>query len=323
MNSNDQKNDDLTGIKFIGPARQRWLRDKFQVRTYRDLAELSVEAIESQLAADGKPFAESEIEVWLAEAADLAAEAEAEEEARATEAEPEEPVAGGQVNKSKNAEGWESVGIFVVNIRARTVEGREEYRTEVSIHENGEQEKSEEWPGLEGDLSFQWMLEQAGLEPVPTAVQPADAQPEEALPKAETEGEAEVKVTKIQVFQPPEAKEALVSSEGGELLQEKLKVGEPFSLAVHFSLSGDGAPSIVKQQATYRARVVANEVDTKVGTHLGDTDPESLVEGSLDYSVRTPEATLDPGVYRLWALVTVQAANTVPNFLEAPLITVV
>ena len=90
------------------------------------------------------------------------------------------------------------------------------------------------------------MLEQAGLEPVPTAVQPADAQPEEALPKAETEGEAEVKVTKIQVFQPPEAKEALASSEGGESLQEKLKVGEPFSLAVHFSLSGDGAQSPMK-----------------------------------------------------------------------------
>ncbi|MCK4471724.1 MAG: hypothetical protein KAW49_08045, partial [Anaerolineae bacterium] len=73
MNSSYREDEDLTVIKGIGPARQQWLRESFNVRTYGDLAVLSADEIESRLKAEGRIASRSEIEQWIARAQELAA----------------------------------------------------------------------------------------------------------------------------------------------------------------------------------------------------------------------------------------------------------
>ena len=112
----------------------------------------------------------------------------------------------------------------------------------------------------------------------------------------------------------------VVRSEDGTL---SLSAGKPFSLGVHFSIAGEAARAIAKKQKTYRLQIVANEYEKKEGTDLGDSEPVQLTAGVIDYEVMSPEASLAAGNYRLWAMLTVQAPNVVPNFLEVPSITVV
>jgi hypothetical protein len=335
MNSSNEEYDDLRRIKFIKEATEQWLRDRLQVRTYRDLAKLSVDEIEQQRKADGKSVpSRSNIEAFIAEAAVLADEAEEEEEeeeekekeeAVAEVAAPAEPVASEPADSPKKDGDWKDYASFMVYFEAREVEGKEEKR--IKVH-HLEKDKSKEFPGITPD-HFLWMLEQAGESltalkvPEPEKWEPSKPEPEEERPVIEPEKEAEVNITEIRVFQPPKAKKPLASSAAGQPLQKELSAGKPFALEVLISLGGEAAQSVANKNATYRARIIANEIDTKEGIHLGDTEPEAFVEGTLDYSVKSPEATLEAGEYGLWVLVTVQAANVLPNFLVIPLIKLV
>lgn len=66
--------DDLTVIKGIGPARQKWLGELFDVHTFGALRSLSSEEAEKVAKKAGKIFPEGEIAVWIARAELLAAE---------------------------------------------------------------------------------------------------------------------------------------------------------------------------------------------------------------------------------------------------------
>ena len=68
MNLSDNSLDDLTMIKGIGPARQRWLKESLDVRTFGDLAALSADEIESRLKADRQIASRETIEAWIAQA---------------------------------------------------------------------------------------------------------------------------------------------------------------------------------------------------------------------------------------------------------------
>jgi diguanylate cyclase (GGDEF)-like protein len=68
----ENPSDRLTKIKGIGPARQQWFRESLNVRTFQDLAVLSVDEIESQLKAANQIAARDKIEQWIIEAQELA-----------------------------------------------------------------------------------------------------------------------------------------------------------------------------------------------------------------------------------------------------------
>jgi len=309
--------DDLTKIKYIGPKLQSWLREKLQIRTYKDLAALSVEEIQEQLRADGTPVAEFKIKSWINQARELALDAEEEVEAMPAIGEPAGSRTGGRSAKLKKAGDWKEFASFMVYFESREINGEREKRIKVS---HLEEDKSAVWTELTAE-HFLWMLDQAGEGPYPAASQQTSGEqpePEETQPIAE----AKVKVSEIRLYQPAKAKKPLATS-NGKSKEQKIKAGKPFALEVLFSIGGEAAESVVKQGATYSAQIVAKETKTKVGTDLGGSQPEALVKGTFDYSVRMPEMTLDPGVHQLWAMVKVRAQNTIPNFLEGPLVEVV
>lgn len=298
MNRKNRAYDNLIEIKYIGPKMQSWLREKLHVRTYQDLADLSVEQIQAQLLADKKTVAERNIEAWIKQAKELALEAKAESE----------------VDLPKKARDWEEYASFMVYFEGREVSGKREKRVKVFHIES---DKSRVWPELTAE-HFVWMLELAGEGPFPVTSRQQD---EEQVEIEKPTEEVQVKINQIRLFQPPEAKKPVAVS-NGKIEQHTLKAGEPFSLEVFFSLVGEAVASIVKQHATYSVQVVAKDTHKKEGAELGNLEPKALSEGKFEYRVRMPETTLDSGEHRLWALVSVQAANTVPNFLEGPSIKV-
>jgi len=307
MNKNDREYDDLTVIKYVGPKLQSWLRENLQVRTYRDLAALTVEQIQTQLSADKKTVAKLRIETWIAQAGELALKAEEKEAANPALVEPIVPP-----SVPKKAGNWKEYASFMVYFEAREVNGEREKRIAVS---HLEVDKSDAWSELTSE-PYLWMIDQAGERPfsgVPHMPSLEQAESDEAVPAEK----AEVKVTQVRLFQPPEAKKPLVTS-NGKPVQQELSAGKPFALEVLFSLAGKGAESIVKQEPTYSIQVLSKEVDTKEGVDLVGSKPEALVKGVFEYNVKMPQVTLDPGLHQLWAMVAVQADNTVPNFMEGP-----
>lgn len=285
-----REGNDLTVIRGIGLARQRWLSESFNVRTFRDLAALSAEEIESRLKAEGQIASRSEIEQWIARAQELAA-------------------AAGEGD-------WKPFASFVVEFQAREVEGRAEERR-TAIHYM-EADKSETWPGIESDQLCQWMLDQVGEK---VQREPEEGPPVEARPA--TVPSVTVEITQIQAFQPPQNETPSAIGQAGRPFQGFVRSSEPFALKASFVLTGLAAPDTTKRQITYSAQFHAYNLSTGERTHMGDTSPDTLAEGESSYKAVLPEATLQPGVYRLWVLATLQGAPPTVGYLEVPMLQVV
>ena len=312
MNRKNRAYDDLTKIKYIGPKLQSWLREKLNVQTYSDLANLSTGRIQMQLKADKKSVVNYKLEIWLEEAKELASsESVVEEPNEFCNSQHHNKLRKGN-DKKTNASDWREYASFMVYFEAREVNGKQEKHIKVSYLEG---DKSKVWKELTAE-HFLWMLNQAGEGPFLNLSMIED-QPELEKTEIVEEEKAEVKVNQIRLYQPPEAKKPLAVS-NDKSKHPNINAGEPFTLEVNFSLDGEAAKSIVEQQASFNVQAIAHETKTKLGTDLGISQPELFVDGTFEYSIRTPEATLSPGEHQLWSIVTVQAANAIPSFLEGP-----
>lgn len=124
--------DDLTKIKGIGPARQKWFVEAFAVSNFTDLAALSVDEIETRLKADGRSASRSEIEEWLVQANTLAGE--------------------------KN---WKTLATFVVNYQANQLpDGNLEFQTTAHFIEK---DKNKVWSEIQQEQICEWMQNQFEL----------------------------------------------------------------------------------------------------------------------------------------------------------------
>jgi len=314
LNSSDRESNDLTVIKGIGPARQRWLKESFNVRTFHDLAVLSADEIESRLKAEGQVIARSEIDQWIVQAWELAAANLSSQQA----VESADAKAERNTNSPAGEGEWQPLASFVVEFQARKVEGRaEEQRT--TVH-HMEADKGEKWPGIEGEQLCQWMLDQVGervrREPEPIEEPPVEARPAAAPP-------VKLEITQVQAFQPPQAETPSAIGEAGRPFLGFARSNEVFALEASFALAGPAAVEIAKEQVTYRAQFYAYTLSTGATIHLGDTEPDTLVESKLSYTALLPVATLQPGIYRLRVLATLQGTPPIVGYLEMPLLQVV
>lgn len=340
MKLSDRAHDDLTVIKGIGPARQRWLEESLAVRTFEDLAALSVDEIESRLKADKQIASRETIEAWIAQAQERAAIArhaqqptwaaetkEAEEqvkdsaEGNETSSQPvksEEGNDGGKGQSPTGRDGWKPFASFVVEFQERTVEGQAiEYRT--TAH-HMESDTGTNWPGIEREQHCNWMLEQLGdrisREPVKVEHPPQEEPPAQPVPVARLP--MRVEITQIRTFQPPQADNPVGSGKPDLPFEGHIKGNEPFALEILFDLVGEAAADLSEEQAIFRARAYVQDQTTGASTHLGDAEPGNLVKGELAYAATLSELTLPPGTYRLFALLTLQAVSVRPDFVTLP-----
>jgi hypothetical protein len=309
MNAKISKLDDLTIIKGIGPTRQKWLRQAFDVYTYADLAALSPDAIEAQLKAVGRIAPRREIEAWIAQAQTLALSADP----------TLSPEIAAVTDSGIDVNNWKAFASYVVEFQRRTGEAVElpaqQYRTAV---QHMQADIGRTWPGLKARELCAWMLQQVGKN---GKQERAEELP--AAPKPVVETPLQVVINHISVIQLPDVVARLITHENTEPLQGVLKSGEPFALVVTFELTGRGATEAAKRKTLYNVQFYARNLATGASIHLGDSRLNALDIEKDSYTAGMPNASLPPGLYRLWAVVSLHSRPPSAAHIEVPLLHVV
>jgi len=306
--------DDLCTIRGIGPARQRWLRNSFSIRTYQDLAGLPVDQIESQLKADGQIVSRNAIEQWRAEALELAGRAA---EHSSSEQDPRAKPANQVANSIAREDGWEPFASFVIEFQARRAEGKiQETRTAIHHMEN---DTDTHWPGIESRQVCQWMVKQ-----LPAAIREQDQKPQPTLRPARRPAAEKLQITQVRILQPPQSSRPAFRIETGTEFKGAVQGDHPFALEVDFRLDVAAAASKAKSPIECCAQSFAYDVSKHARIALGDTELVALEEGQPGCTLTLPQATLRRGTYRLWVLVTPKATKFVhPDYIEVPALQVI
>jgi hypothetical protein len=303
MTGEKRQTDDLTIIDFIGSTMEKWLQKSFEVYAYADLAALSAEAIEERLKADGKIPDKRKIEMWIEQAATLSATKEVNTAAKQDHIKASENShAARRLVNSGN--GWKESAQFVVYIESRQRNGRTELQTTVH-HIEGNAYQT--WSGIVDDQLCQWIREHIEE----SAVEPADFSELDDTAKP-----VRVVIEKLRLRQPTQ----LVHLAGQAASQppQAVKSKETSVLEIEFSLSGEGVNRLIRQQADYRAKAYALNLDTGAHMQLGSYALGKLGASQATFLAQLPEIQLQPGAYKLWCSVAILAENAKPDLIEAP-----
>ncbi len=347
-------------IPYLGPARKRYLDEWFLVDTVQGLAGLSADDVEAKFKAKGKTVARDKIEKWIAKAQELAgqsspqvtkstdtetggkvnspaekggssqrslesADAKAGKKVKSPaekggssrrSLESADAKAGKKANSPATETEWKSFASFVVVFQVRQPKDQTEEQR-IKVHHK-ESDKHEKWPGIEGEQPWRWMLDQLGekVQQVPQSERLTEVQPAAASPVT-------VEIAQVRVFQRPQAETPIAIGKAGRQFQGFVRSGEPFALEVSFELAGPGAADIVKRQATYSAQFHVRNLTTRAKIFLGDAETAPLVAGVAPYTAMITQESLQPGLYRLQALVTLQSTPPIVGYLKVPMLQVV
>lgn len=324
MNSDRVERDDLTTIPGIGPARQQWLAEAFGVRTYADLAVLSADEIETKLSADGKPYARDEVERWIQEAAEQAAKKEDIDTRPSVE--PSTPVSANSheekvepiATTAPNAgdEQWQRIALFQVEFQRRKPEdAAAEKRTLINYHDI---DKWDEWPYIETEKIGQWIVDQAG-----DKLRPAPEEVPVVKPEPETTVKLSLNVTRVHLYQPVGTEVSLASRKNGRPYFGVVKASHPFTAEVDFEYDKESTAIIREREISYKVQFYAQNRDTGNKLHLGDSKPGQLDGEKATYSASLTGIALPPGRYRVQALVSTDIKDSVPSYVEVPVLEVV
>jgi len=301
MNAKNTKYDDLTSIKGIGQSRPEWLKNMLGVRTYQNLAALSPEKILSQLKSDGMIASQGEVERWIDQARELA----------------------GQKGNS-SPDDWEPFASFVVEFQSRR--GKTEARELCTTIQYMEADKEEMWPGIETERLCHWMRERVNKEVSATGDQfryREDAHetgmkqtitPSRKLPS--------VVVSQVEAFQPPQGVKPSAVSTPGKPFQGFIRSGKLFDLQVSFSIIGLDPGNFQYGKILYVAQFYARELPLGKWIHLGDSDPQTLIEGADKYTAILSGIALPAGMYFLNLLIDIQSKPPLFNYHGVPLLQV-
>lgn len=311
----DAVDDDLTAIKGIGPARQAWLKEVFGIRSYADLAALSVDRIEAALKDEKRAMVtRSDIHDWLVQAKELAAASGATPAKK-----PESPAPSSDEAADIEPEpAWTPFASFVVEYRCREATDPEG-RHQTHIH-HVEGDVSETWQGLQGEALGPWMLEHAQKlaepEPEPEAAASDETDEPDTLDVTLPSGaDVGVQITEVRIRQPNHA-EASSPMGPGEQTFGPIKNMEPFALDADFELIGSDATDLTERAIPFIGQFYARDLATGASIHLGDSIPGGLNAGQLDYRTTLFFARLPAGAYRVHVLVLMQTSPPLPGYVD-------
>ena len=314
MTTDDSKanadGDDLTAIRGIGTARQTWLKEVFGVRSYADLAALSVDRIEAALKDEKRaPVTRSDIQAWLTQATELAS---------TSKTKPEQSPEDAETVDVKKELDWTPFASFVVEYRCREAADPAE-RHQTHLH-HIEGDVSETWQGLQGEALGPWMLDHAQKlaepesRPEPAPVHETDEQDalDMTLP---ADADVRVQVTEVRIRKPDDA-EASSAVGPGQPTFGPIRTMEPFALDADFELTGSGADDLTERSIPFIGQFYARDLATGASIHLGDSIPASLVTGKLGYRATLFFGRLPAGAYRVQVLVIIQTSPPLPGHLD-------
>jgi hypothetical protein len=319
MKTNENRKDDLTKINGIGPVRQKWLQETLAVFSYGDMAALSVDLVEESLKANKKIASHSEIEGWIKKAGELAALTKS--SPSSLESEPE---VSATKDAFQNAEsGWRDVGVFIMKYQSRRMDSGEVKKQilvqHVPVSQNGTWRDDLALPvPIEAEHLNEWMKEQIEVprQPEPTTiVEPVIGAGEENL-------DVQLEITQVRAVQESGLELTFPLGKPFSGIRKSLKAENQFALWVSLKLHGDDASKVTDKNGIYFTRCYAKNLANGERLNLGDSQPESLVAGELDYISVLKNISLVPGAYRLNVIAELRGRQSVMVFLELPLVQV-
>jgi hypothetical protein len=308
MKSSEKTWDDLTKITGIGEARQRWLRESFDIHTFHDLANLSIAQIKEKMKADGLIISRKAIEAWLAQARELAKIA-----SEPVNPSTESPTAGSA--PMPREDGWKPFASFVVEYQSREIDSQGmEYRT---VAHYMEEDVGKEWPAIEGSQLGQWMI--GSIRDKVTLPEEEFELPQAQPTKASPDGKrnAAVKITQVRILQPSNSATPLQLIVPGSPFEFSVLQEKPFTFEINFDLTGLAAEDVARKKIGWRIECKANDPVSGKFSQLCDSGPNSLEEGQYKYKIVLPEISLQQGSYRVWVILNTDDSELVlPDFLQ-------
>ncbi len=255
--------DDLTKIKGIGPARQKWFAESFDVHSFADLAALSVPEVEDRLKADGRSVSHNEIKEWLVQASDLA-----------------------------NEQNWKTLATFVVNYQVcQLPDGDLEFQTTAHYIEK---DKNEEWPEIQGEQVCAWM-ERQFERPEPLS----SGKPQPDLPQKPASKAYQVVAAQVHLRQTPDYDIIVPLAEEDRIFLGHISHEYPFDLQLNFQIQDRTGNEVWLAPQDFQAQCHIHNLgtgDTSV-LELKPDDVENDVRAVQN--VALPELMLAPGIYNL------------------------
>jgi hypothetical protein len=293
-----QPHDNLTLIKGIGPARQKWLGELFAVHTFEALGKLSVEEAEKKAKESGKILAHGDISDWIAQANQFATQ-------KANMASPDNPK-----QKAERAQSlWRPFASFVVEFQEMKEADETHWRTKVHYME-ADLEKT--WHGIERDQIAVWIAQHIQI--TEEVEKPKTVQ----VVKQRAYKAAEIKPTEVRILQQPNYLSKVDVIEPERPFLGHVKHEQPVLLEVDFESDTDLMSEADHLSAYYTAQCQVNNV-THVEKTLFLEMEGNVSKNRLTY--RTNLDALEPGMYRLAVMMRGKQPLGV-SYFELPLLNV-
>ncbi len=317
MTPKPPENDDLTAIPGIGPARQRWLRNTFQIHTYQDLASLSAENIQNRLKEEGQIASLVAIHAWLAKARELATSVPG---SHSDEQDSLEERLTTGVSPLVRENGWKPIASFVVEFQSHQGESHAK-KQRTAVH-HMEADTGMTWSGIETSKLCQWMSDQVSVFSGFQSDEINDSSEENGSAEAAAPSSAKIKITQVLLFQPPKTPSPVYPIEVGNPQEGYVKGNKPFQGEIGFQVTGVSAAEITRQPVNFTLQAYNYEISSGKSAALGEAITIPLQDGKFDYNSSLQPLSLTPGKYRLWITVTLPIPFTVPDFYEIPVLNV-
>lgn len=318
--------DDLTAIANIKQTRQDWFRQTLNVHTYRDLAALSVDEIDSRLKVDGKIASRTMIQGWIEKAKELATASQRSAQTSGTTA----LIPTAKAKPTASPAEWNSIANFFVQLQTRQgdnekIEQRIMVR-HIPVAENGtwlEEDPQKEPYEIEdehqGEQLYEWMQAQVSdelehRENVPLQIVETTAH--KAIPVT-------LKITQIRIFQPPQTLVPIGIGEADKIFKGSIRGNESFNVEVSVVLSDIPTSDAEITDTQYKVQCYAYNRSTGEHINLGETKPKHLFKNRLVYMTTLTEVRLAPGYYLFQVIAELLGPLRAFGFSELPMLQVI
>lgn len=281
---------DLTKINGIGVSVQKGLRDLFQVRSYADLAALSVDDIEKQFKAEKSipaPLKTREkIGLWITEAKELAESSE--------------------TQRSGTDDIWEPIDSFVLEFQSKRM-SRGDIALRVAV-QHVEHDANSHWDfrnQKERERLFQWMEDEANLA---TVLEQAVLKHELASELAETNAsdlpdfswEADLKPLQVSLIQGEVVKTTSTIDMAKRPFLAHISHEQPLDLEVTFVLPC--TPTTGDSSLRYSAQCQMHNLSQRMEPTYMQMGTTENLDDEPTISAKLSKISLEPGIYKLGVL---------------------
>ncbi len=313
--------DDLTRIKDIGLARQKWLNEH-GIHTYAELAGADPNWICEQLKNEGKPVPVSLelVRCWMEEASTMAAAPPLSEPS--TNVIPIQP----QNLLPPTEDGWEEFASFYVSYQHKRQVEHPTLRTQVvyrTYADHIEANDNQQWEGIEGENLCSWIMSHVDtivnenhLAAVPLAT--SSGKPSSITHSVKP---GEIRIVGIRVHDPVGG---LAIASAGELFKGAVHSQQP--LTFNFSL---------EYQADNKGTKAVDAWDCRLSLYIYEMPGDKLVLKSQEISRRLSESEqthsvetivtlhIPAGLYRIRAVAALANQTPVLGVIDVPLLQII